>query len=125
MQIIWPLHPRNRNHINEINLPANVQIAEPFSYFEMLLMLEKCATVITDSGGLQKEAYWAKKPCITVRNETEWVETLNGDWNQLFSFESNSLLSKYKTKPASVWMPLYGNGHAADEIAMVIKNRYY
>src|SRR6185312_15032728 len=84
-QIIWPVHPRNRNHINEIALPANVQITEPFSYFEMLLMLEKCEAVITDSGGLQKETYWAKKPCITLRSETEWVETLSGGWNQLFS----------------------------------------
>ena len=124
-QIIWPLHPRNQNHIKGTPIPSNLRITEPFSYLQMLLMLEKCNSVITDSGGLQKEAYWAKKPCITLRDETEWVETLTGGWNQLASSSDGDLLEKFLTKPALVWTPLYGNGNAAGEIAKKIQSYYY
>ena len=81
---VWPVHPRLRERMKQLDLPANVHCVEPLSYFEMLVALEACRSVITDSGGLQKETYWAKKPCVTVRGETEWVETLDGGWNQLW-----------------------------------------
>lgn len=124
-RIIWPVHPRNRGHIGELTLPPNVTITEPFSYFQMLLMLEKCHSVITDSGGLQKEAYWAKKPCITLREETEWTETLEGGWNQLAPPGNSNLLNAYKTPPGHPWKPLYGDGKAADKIAGIIAGHYY
>lgn len=124
--IIWPLHPRNREHIREINLPSNLTIIEPLSYFQMLLVLEKCNKVITDSGGLQKEAYWAQKPCITLREETEWIETLEGGWNQLASpANSDELLSMFSTLPAQPWKPLYGDGRASEKIAQIIADTYY
>ncbi|MFT3748911.1 MAG: UDP-N-acetylglucosamine 2-epimerase (non-hydrolyzing) [Agriterribacter sp.] len=125
MQIIWPLHPRNRNHIKDLTIPENIQITDPFSYLEMLLMLEKCSAVVTDSGGLQKEAYWAKKPCFTLRSETEWVETLEGGWNRLISIQGDELSEKFGIYPHSNWKPLYGNGKAANEIAAIIKKYYY
>lgn len=124
-QIIWPLHPRNQNHIKNLTIPGNIQITAPFSYLEMLFMLEKCSAVITDSGGLQKEAYWAKKPCYTLRSETEWAETLDGGWNQLISIQGNDLSEKFGRLPHSNWKPLYGNGKAANEIAAIIKKHYY
>ena len=122
--LIWPVHPRNRVHMEKLRIPGNIKMIEPLSYFEMLLLLEKCEKVITDSGGLQKEAYWAKKPCITIRGETEWIETLEGDWNQLYSVVSNSLGDKFRKGPTSPWMPLYGNGNASERIAQIIKDKF-
>lgn len=124
-RVIWPVHPRNRDHIRELTLPSNITITDPFSYFQMLLVLEKCHSVITDSGGLQKEAYWAKKPCITLREETEWTETLKGGWNQLAPPGDNTLLNAYKTRPGLPWKPLYGDGKASDKIAGIVAGRYY
>lgn len=123
--IIWPVHPRNRGHIREITLPANITITEPFSYLQMLLVLEKCSTVITDSGGLQKEAYWAKKPCITLRDETEWTETLEGGWNRLSNPGDGNLLKAYTNSPQQPWKPLYGEGRAAQKIAEIVAGYYY
>lgn len=123
--IIWPLHPRNRVHIQEITLPSNITVTEPFSYFQMLLVLEKCSNVITDSGGLQKEAYWAKKPCITLREETEWTETLEGGWNRLANPGAGNILRAFKTKPHHPWKPLYGEGRASVKIADIVAKQYY
>lgn len=124
-RIIWPIHPRNISHIKEISLPSNITITEPFSYFQMLLVLEKCQSVITDSGGLQKEAYWAKKPCITLREETEWTETLEGGWNQLALPDLKDLFHLFSTIPALPWKPLYGDGKASEKIAQIILDNYY
>jgi UDP-GlcNAc3NAcA epimerase len=117
---VWPVHPRNRHNLAKLDIPKNVKQTEPLSYFEMLKMLLCCEKVITDSGGLQKEAYWAKKQCLTMRGETEWLETLEGDWNILTSVER--IASDFEKKPKSVWKPLYGDGKAADKIARVLKD---
>lgn len=123
-QIVWPVHPRNRQNLNKLKISENVVLSEPLSYFEMLDALESCAAVITDSGGLQKEAYWAKKPCVTVRDETEWVETLDGGWNQLATSETGDISSKLKRLPVSQWKPLYGEGTASQKIAQIVKDRF-
>ena len=83
--ILFPIHPRTKKIIGEyeIELPELVKLCEPLSYLAMATILNRVSNVITDSGGLQKEAYWVGKPCITLRDETEWVETLEGvpiDW---------------------------------------------
>ena len=119
-EIYWPVHPRNVKHLSSLNLPANLHLIEPLSYFEMLLALENCEQVITDSGGLQKEAYWNKKPCITVRPQTEWIETLENGWNVLASSNNNDILNAIENRKLSNWIPLYGNGNAAKEICTVI-----
>jgi UDP-N-acetylglucosamine 2-epimerase len=124
-KIIWPLHPRNREHIRVISLPPNITVTEPFSYLQLLLILERCYSVITDSGGLQKEAYWAKKPCITLREETEWMETLEGGWNQLASLPNTNLLKVFSTPPTQPWKSLYGDGRASEKIAQIILDYYY
>lgn len=118
-KVVWPVHPRNQEHLKSLQIPDNLIITQPFSYLEMLLVLNNCTNVITDSGGLQKEAYWAKKPCLTLRTETEWVETLEGGWNTLVSIEE--LSQKFGTIPFSDWQPLYGTGNAARFIAETIK----
>jgi UDP-N-acetylglucosamine 2-epimerase len=114
---IWPVHPRLGDRMRQRDLPANVHCVPPLSYFEMLAVLEACRCVITDSGGLQKETYWARKPCITVRSETEWVETLEGGWNQLWDPAREPLQAVLERRPATAWRPLYGDGKASERIA--------
>jgi len=119
--IVWPIHPRNRVTLGALNIPGNLHLFEPFSYFEMMLVLSGAKKVITDSGGLQKEAYWAKKPCITIRTETEWVETLENQWNILAGTDQQSIKTAVLTKiDAESWKPLYGDGHSAERMASFI-----
>ncbi|MGK2960755.1 MAG: non-hydrolyzing UDP-N-acetylglucosamine 2-epimerase [Gemmatimonadaceae bacterium] len=117
VEVLWPVHPRLAGHIGKIDLPANVKATEPLSYFEMLRTLERAEVVITDSGGLQKEAYWSRLPCVTLRSETEWVETLEGGWNTLIGDDLSSLESAVLSTPRSAWAEMYGDGRAAVRIA--------
>ena len=119
---VWPVHPRNRIALEKLRLPKNLVLCQPFSYFEMLFVLSNCHKVITDSGGLQKEAYWLKKPCITVRPQTEWVETLENNWNQLSTGTPEDLKMCYSKSPSlESWKPLYGNGLATHKIINHLK----
>lgn len=83
--IILPIHPRLASRLGQFGLEFgdNVHIIDPVGFLDMVALLEACRIVITDSGGLQKEAYMLKRPCVTVRDTTEWVETVNSGWNRL------------------------------------------
>jgi UDP-N-acetylglucosamine 2-epimerase len=125
---IWPVHPRTRKIMDGINgeLPGNLVLVSPFSYFEMLTALKKCKKVITDSGGLQKEAYWMKKPCVTLRNETEWVETLHNNWNILTGPDTDKVIRAENTEiTLETWKPLYGEGDASRRIAEKLRELLY
>ena len=115
--VVWPVHPRNKKKLYGLGETKNLHLLEPVSYFKMLILLKNSAKVITDSGGLQKEAYWLKKQCITIREETEWIETLHGDWNQITGASFKKITTAVNSEPTSEWKPLYGNGNAAKEIA--------
>tara|TARA_B100000575_G_C23117694_1_gene646334 strand:+ start:866 stop:1921 length:1056 start_codon:yes stop_codon:yes gene_type:complete len=93
-KIIFPIHPRSRDQIkkNNITIPDNVLITNPLGYLDFVALQMQAQKIITDSGGIQKEAYILKKPCITLRYETEWVETVNSGWNILFNLEKNDNL---------------------------------
>ena len=123
-QVVWPVHPRNKSHLNELKLPPNLKIILPQSYFDMNALIRNCRKVLTDSGGVQKEAYWAKKPCITIREETEWVETLNGRWNQLTGPNTSKILDAMSKEPNTKWVPLYGDGNASTVIAEKIQAHF-
>lgn len=115
-KIIFPVHPRTRERVQQFRseFGPDVQMIDPVSYFDLLMLLEACDFVLTDSGGLQKEAYWAKKPCITLRDETEWVETLQHGWNTLYA--------NYKgiPKKQGKHQQIYGNGRAAQIIVQAL-----
>jgi len=119
--IFWPVHPRVNHMLKKINLPENIILSEPLSYFDMLQTLKKADVVLTDSGGLQKEAYWMETKCITLRDETEWVETLDGGWNQLTGLNPERIKKAWNRKPEIPWRPLYGNGKASEKIAGIIR----
>ena len=107
--------------LKTLELPENVHVFDPFSYFEMLVVLKGASQVLTDSGGLQKEAYWAKKPCITIRSETEWVETLHDNWNMLVDANSSAIKDASAVQVSeSSWISLYGDGKAGEKIAQII-----
>jgi UDP-GlcNAc3NAcA epimerase len=120
-KVVLPLHPRTRNtlmvqghHIHHENL----LITEPVGYLEMVWMLERCAMVMTDSGGLQKEACFFRKPCITLRDETEWVELVQAGVNRLAGAEESRILESVimmKDKKVSD-NGLYGTGNSAEQV---------
>ena len=121
MNVVWPVHPRNKNVISKLTIPSNILVTEPFSYFEMMVVLDGAKKVATDSGGLQKEAYWAKKPCVTIRTETEWIETLHNNWNILTQPRQVEIFEALQANiNPSTWQPLYGNGKSGEAIANTI-----
>lgn len=120
--IVWPVHPRNKSRLAQLNLPKNLILTEPQPYFNMLVLLDHAKLVLTDSGGLQKEAYWKGKPCITLREETEWIETLESGWNQLTGASTEKMMKAFNQKPSAEWKPIYGDGKASQKIAEIISN---
>ena len=122
--VIMPLHPRTQNKILVNNIQAeNIYFIEPLGYLEMVWALQNCAMVATDSGGLQKEAYYFKKPCITLREETEWVELLEVGCNCLVGADAEKIYQAFK-KMSDINLNfdalLYGNGNASQKILEVI-----
>lgn len=87
--ILFPAHPRTRAILDKLQIPPRIAIIEPATYLQMLTMIQEAKAVITDSGGIQKESFWLKKPCVTLRSETEWLETLAGGWNKLVGSDLN------------------------------------
>ena len=124
--ILFPIHPRTRKYLKEYGylgqLPKNIIAADPLGYIDMLHAMAKCQKVITDSGGVQKEAYILGKPCITVRENTEWIETLEGGWNILTGPDKNKILDAIERKyPVCTRRALFGEGDAAIKITDIIE----
>lgn len=113
--VVLPLHPRTRSasEKNGIDLSA-LRIIDPVGYIDMQMLLAGCVEVFTDSGGLQKEAYFHRKPCTTLRDETEWVETIDAGWNRLWKSDVG-YAPRHDIKE-------YGRGHAAAEIAALLSS---
>lgn len=111
--VVLPMHPRTSEAVARFGLVTDpLRVCPPVSYLEMARLLENCTTVFTDSGGLQKEAYFHGKRCVTLREETEWVETIECGWNRLWR------VSDYRPRrPISE----YGDGHAAERIVDLLR----
>ncbi|MFO8062633.1 MAG: UDP-N-acetylglucosamine 2-epimerase (non-hydrolyzing) [bacterium] len=123
--IVFPIHPRTRKIINEIYpdnyCPANIHMIEPVGYIDMLALIHKSSGVITDSGGLQKEAYYAGKKCITLRNETEWTETLLSGANMLCPLAECSIDEFLSDRDGCSFKPLYSDMEASTIITRYLR----
>lgn len=123
-KIIFPIHPRTKKMLDTHNIhtPSNIIVTEPKGYIEFQELLKKCEKVITDSGGLQKEAYIAGIPCITLRSETEWVETVEAGWNVLLDVNDQNLAKKiHSFNPTTQRMALYGENVAQKMVEEIKK----
>jgi UDP-GlcNAc3NAcA epimerase len=124
MQVILPLHPRTRAALDKLNLlkpfEKNLIIIKPLGYLDMLALEQKASLIITDSGGVQKEAYFNRVPCITLRDETEWIELVDMGWNRLCSpiqpFSLVGFINHESTSLSKHADKLYGDGNAAKAI---------
>ncbi|MCB1856784.1 MAG: UDP-N-acetylglucosamine 2-epimerase (non-hydrolyzing) [Gammaproteobacteria bacterium] len=118
--VVLPLHPRTRKCLEKYGLKLDLHVIEPVGYLEMVWLLEHAQIVLTDSGGLQKEAYFFGRPCVTLRDETEWVELVERGVNYLSGANAESILSAVgRMRPVTVMDDdqLYGGGQAARRIA--------
>jgi UDP-GlcNAc3NAcA epimerase len=123
--VILPLHPRTARKLKSIGYEPrnkNFRLIEPVGYLEMVWLLDHCDMVITDSGGLQKEAYFFKKPCITLRDETEWTELVEHRFNVLAGAEKERIFRLVESFPFNrdYTLDLYGNGQASRRIVEVL-----
>lgn len=129
IRVIFPVHPRTKQKIKSLGLDQNLNHAtliEPVGYLDLLQLAKNSKVIITDSGGLQKEAYFLKTPCVTLRDETEWTETLINGWNILFDPMSSDLLNTVNSLAIpSNWLPHYGKGNASEIIAQDIYDTLY
>jgi UDP-GlcNAc3NAcA epimerase len=129
IKIIFPIHPRTKSKIEAINNNyklkySNVDFFEPLGYIDMISHIKNCKYVITDSGGLQKEAFFMKKMCLTLRNQTEWIELVEGGYNYLCEIDSDKILeanSKILTISKSFEENYYGNGNTGNQIINELK----
>jgi UDP-GlcNAc3NAcA epimerase len=124
LPVVWPLHPRTRGVLQRNGLidaltASGVRLIEPVGYLDMVQLEKYAALVVTDSGGVQKEAYFFQVPCVTMRDETEWVELVDAGWNRLAPPEDSdtvtaAIRNALGTRGREV--SLYGDGDAADKI---------
>ena len=123
--VVWLIHPRTKKIISKENIKVDFQILDPIGYLEMIYMLQNCKMVMTDSGGLQKEAFFFKKNCITLRDETEWVELVENGFNMVVGADPEKIEDAYFTmieKDNNFDVNLYGNGLASKVIAQNLIN---
>lgn len=118
--VILPLHPRTRVAIDRFDLDLDVHVIEPVGYLEILWLLKNCGLVLTDSGGVQKESYFFGKRCVTLRDETEWLELVSAGVNVLAGAEQSKIVDAAAAafgQPIDSAIELYGGGNAAIKIA--------
>jgi len=123
--VVFPVHPRTRKKLAEYGIApaANVRLVEPLPYFEMLALLSGARAVLTDSGGVQKEAYILEVPCVTLRENTEWVETVEDGWNVLVGTDADRIVLEADAAGSARrgHSTRFGDGHAAVRIAAIIR----
>ncbi|HEY4690075.1 MAG TPA: UDP-N-acetylglucosamine 2-epimerase (non-hydrolyzing) [Anaerolineae bacterium] len=123
--IVFPLHPRTRAAIDRLRLPlaSHIRSIEPVGYLDMLALESNARIILTDSNGVQREAYFLSIPCITLRDETELMETVTVGWNRLVDCDPDRITTALRefTPPAD-HPPLFGDGHAAERIAKILSS---
>jgi UDP-GlcNAc3NAcA epimerase len=120
---IFPAHPRTKGALQAAGVKpgANIRVIDPVGYLEMLVLEEGAEVVVTDSGGVQKEAYFAGRPCVTLRDTTEWTETMAAGWNVLVGTDPGAIAGAMRTfRPTAARPPLFGDGHAAEKVVAAL-----
>lgn len=123
-QIILPLHPRTQKYLNDyqIEMGSNIRVIEPVGYLDMVRLEAGAKKIVTDSGGVQKEAFFLSKPCITMRDETEWVETVENGWNCIVGANATKIADAIRFfEPSAERKAYFGNGTAAAQMVELIK----
>ncbi|MDV2482616.1 UDP-N-acetylglucosamine 2-epimerase (non-hydrolyzing) [Methanoculleus sp. Wushi-C6] len=127
MPVVFPVHPRTRNYLGKYGLlaamPENIRIIEPLGYLDMLHLMAHATKILTDSGGVQKEAYMLGVPCITLRENTEWVEMVEAGWNVLVGAERERIVRSIREfAPSLKQRCIFGDGDASEEIARYLSS---
>jgi UDP-GlcNAc3NAcA epimerase len=123
--VILPVHPRTQKALSNIDvyLEDHIRMIEPVGYFDMLTLEENARLIATDSGGVQREAYYMRVPCLTLRDETEWGATIETGWNKLVGADKNMILDNwFNFVPPAEHPPIYGVGNAANCIAVILND---
>jgi UDP-GlcNAc3NAcA epimerase len=120
---VLPIHPRTNKILKDMNclIKPHIKLIDPVGYLDMIALENSARMILTDSGGIQKEAYWLQVPCITLRDETEWVETVENGWNKLTGANSDAIINTvYYFTPPPGHPTLYGDGQAAHHALQAI-----
>ncbi len=122
-RIVFPVHPRTATALDHLQtkLDDHITVIRPVGYFDMIILEGNAKLIATDSGGVQREAYFSKVPCLTLRDETEWVETVEAGWNKIVGTDPDKVLAVWKELvPPSDYPHLFGNGSAAYKIVEIL-----
>jgi UDP-N-acetylglucosamine 2-epimerase len=122
--VVFPVHPRTRAALTATGqrVPDNVRLIESVGYLEMLILEDNAEAIVTDSGGVQKEAYFAGRPCITLRDTTEWTETIDAGWNVLVGTDPRAIADAMRGfRPRGAQPSFYGDGHAAEQVVAALE----
>jgi len=117
--VVFPIHPRTRSRVDALNLKSNItnlKFIDPVSYLDMVQLEKNSRVILTDSGGVQKEAYFHGVPCVTLRDETEWVETVAAGWNQVVGADSSKIMKAVREARTGKVIEEYGAGNTAEII---------
>ena len=125
--VVMPLHPRTRARLEQTGLlteleQGDVRLLAPLGYLDFTALLLNARAVLTDSGGAQKEAYLAAVPCVTMRDTTEWTETVHSGWNSLVDLDADAAIAALQVEPSGERPDCYGDGHAAGAVVAAISS---
>ena len=124
-KVVMPLHPRTAKALEKwsIEVPSNVEVLKPVGYLDFMNLMMNSKKILTDSGGIQKEAYILKKGCITLRDETEWVETVQDGWNLLVGTDVANIVDAARDfQPRGEQENHFGAGNASERIVRILEN---
>jgi len=121
MRVVFPVHPRTRKSIEAwgLEVPGNVEVRDPVTYTSMLALERDAIAIATDSGGVQREAYLWGVPCVTMREETEWIETVSTGWNTLVGVDAEAFRKALVKPRPDQRPPIFGDGNASERIARI------
>ena len=122
--VVFPIHPRTRQAVNRYGLSfaPHVRVIDPVGYFDMMVLEANARLIATDSGGVQREAYFLRIPCLTLRDESEWMETVEAGWNRLVGVEPEAILAAWHGfSPPVKHPPVFGDGTAGEQIAAILE----